>query len=59
MTKKELYKLSVTISGKALAGFFGAPASNFENMEMNSGRKLARKKVYEELIKVITPTDQG
>jgi len=49
MTKKELYKLSVKISGETLSKFFGAPLTNFTDMESNIGRKMARKLVYDTL----------
>jgi hypothetical protein len=47
MTKKELYKLSVKVSGGTLQKYFGAPSQNFANMESEPGRKAARKHVYE------------
>jgi len=49
MTKKDLYKLSVKISGQVLRDYFGASETNFKDMEANAGRKLARKNAYEAL----------
>jgi len=49
MTKKELYMLSVKLSGGALRKFFGAPDEGFKDMESNHGRKAARKYVYDTL----------
>jgi hypothetical protein len=45
MKKKELYQLSVKLSGAALREFFGAPSTSFTDMETGD-RKKARQKVY-------------
>jgi hypothetical protein len=46
MTKKELYKLSVAISGNVLRDYFDAPSTNFSDMESTKARKKARAGVY-------------
>jgi len=58
MTKKELYKLSVKLSGGVLGKFFNAPANNFDNMELNEGRKISRKFVYETLAPLLLTEDK-
>lgn len=47
MTKKELYRLSVEVSGAALRHYFDTNVDGFKNMELNIQRQNARKKVYE------------
>ncbi len=49
MTKKELYFLSVQLSGKVLRNYFGAPDSSFEDMESTPDRKKARKCLFDAL----------
>ena len=48
MTKKQLYQLSVQLSGGVLRDFFGviAKENGFKDMEANARRKLARKNLY-------------
>jgi hypothetical protein len=58
MTKKELYRLSVKLSQTALQGYFGAPETNFTDMECNPSRKRARQNVYNALI-VLFPPEEG
>lgn len=59
MTKKELYKLSVQISGGALRKFFGAPDTNFTDMESTPNRKAARRHVYEVLAPILLDYEQA
>lgn len=58
LTKKELYKLSIKISSKVLAEFFGAPANSFSNMEADVQRKAARKSVYETLAPLLIAEEE-
>jgi hypothetical protein len=47
MTTKELYMLSVKLSGGVCRKFFRAPDGSFHEMESTADRKAARKYVYE------------
>lgn len=49
MTRKELYYLSVKLSGQVLRDFFEASSISFTDMESNASRKKARKNLYEAL----------
>ncbi len=49
MTRKELYHLSVQLSGQVLRDFFLAGDNAFADMEANPNRKLIRKHLYEAL----------
>lgn len=49
MKKKELYALSVELSGGVLRKFFNAPPENFKDMESTNTRKAVRKYVYDML----------
>lgn len=55
MTKKELYLLSVSLSGGVLKKYFNAPDQGFKDMESNQPRKAARKHVYDVLASLLLP----
>lgn len=58
MTRKELYRLSVEVSGDVLREYFGAPNS-FKDMEATPTYKKIRKKVYDKLAPVLLTGDDA